>query len=163
MSDLALLQCVDILHLHYSQQAESVQVQCLSAVLIKLILICLSAAEIKAAQGQHNIIKPKQQSIPDYQAVYVAPHEPVGLRMECASAVLWLHLWGEVSCLKADGDCTFIFQSNNQTTSPFSGALRRWGGPAAALPDAVTDASQTHLYYTDMPLLCDEGSPILFA
>lgn len=49
---------------------------------------------------QYNFIIPKQQSIADYQAVNVAPHKTVGLRLKCASAVLWLHLWGEVSCLR---------------------------------------------------------------
>lgn len=43
-----------------------------------------------------------------------------------------------------NGDCTFIFQSNNQMTSPFSRAYAEWGRPCT-VPDAGGDASQAHL------------------
>lgn len=81
----------------------------------------------------------------------------VALRMKCASAGLELHLWGQVSSLRLIWDCTFIFQSNNQTTSPFAGALPRGGGR----PQSQTQ-SLMHLgpiYPTDVPLLCRWRQP----
>lgn len=62
---------------------------------------------------------------------------------------------------EVDGDCTFIFQSDNQTTSPFSGALRRWGGQLQSQMQSLMHLRP--IYYTDILLLYDEGNPILFA
>ena len=80
------------------------------------------------------------------RAVNVAPHEAGWSvhQLYCG------YICGGSFLSETDGDCTFIFQSNNQTTSPFSGALRRWGGRLQSQADAVTDASQTHLlrWYT---------------
>lgn len=64
----------------------------------------------------------------------MAPHETVGLLDEvCISCIVATSVGGSFLS-ELDGDCTFIFQSNNQTTSPFSGAPWRRGGRLQTQP-----------------------------
>lgn len=69
-----------------------------------------------------------------------------------------LHLWGGGSFLsEVDGDCTFIFQSSNRTTSPFSVALQRWGAYSPRRSHwGISDPFTTLMYHCSA-MKADQG------
>lgn len=116
-----------------------------SAISIKLIWIRLSQSEIKAAH------KDKFINGQNFWNVSAAEY----FRQDSATSA------GASVQFEVNGSCTFIFQSNNQMTSPFSEALLSGGGRLQSQMQSVMHPRP--IYCSDVPLPCDEGSPLLFA
>lgn len=80
--------------------------------------------------------------------------------LECISRIVATSAGASVQ-FELNGDCTFIFQSNNQMTSPFSEPMLSGGGRPRSQMQAVMHLRP--IYCSDVLLPCDEGSPLLFA
>ena len=97
--------------------------------------------------GQHNIIA--QQTVSDCQAVNMALQESLSLRLKCASVALWVHLWGEVSCLRLMETVHLFSGPIIRRWSPFSEALRRWGGRLLSQTQSLMHLRP--IYSTEIP------------
>lgn len=80
--------------------------------------------------------------------------------LECIGRIVATSAGASVQ-FELNGECTFIFQSNNQMTSPFSEPMLSGGGRPRSQMQAVMHLRP--IYCSDVLLPCDEGSPLLFA
>lgn len=80
--------------------------------------------------------------------------------LECIGRIVATSAGASVQ-FELNGECTFIFQSNNQMTSPFSEPMLSGGGRPRSQMQAVMHLRP--IYCSDVLLPRDEGSPLLFA